>query len=328
MQKIKYLIKKRPLFWVLVVACLMNGCRKDKLALPEFRELSMPVNEDLSAVWFRDSLNGIATGGTSFKSGFMLSTHDGGTSWQTDTMMLRKMEDVMFDADGQAYVCGQDGAYFLEPGTHHWQTFRTSYRWERACFFPDRKHGVIVGGEGYRLGKIDIGGPDIFWQRDTTFDFPNELASVWCNDSLTMHATGIGWILRSTDGGHSWQRLDWTGDFFTCVQFPSKEVGYICGSSGTLLKTSDGGQTWQKIRDGGARGQRHKAFKALWFSSPDKGWIVGENGLFWYTENGGVDWNPVADVPEDADFTDVYVSGNQGWACAQKGRMFYFQPPK
>jgi photosystem II stability/assembly factor-like uncharacterized protein len=307
------------------LALLFAACGKDKIALPIFREISMPVGQDLSAVCFRDTLHGAATGGKAWQAGFILSTDDGGASWRVDTALDRKMEHVTFDAEGQAYAVGQDRALYRPLGSAHWEVYRTDYQWNRSCDFPSRRYGAIVGGGVYQGGVVRIFGPNAFWQPDTVLDVANALSDVCWADSVTVCAVGYGWVLRSADAGHTWQRLDVTGDFFQSVHFPTPQTGYVCGASGTILKSTDGGATWRMLRQGGAFGARHKAFRALRFADAERGWAVGDAGLFWQTDDGGATWRPVAGAPADSDFTHVFTLGKKGWATAQKGRFFYFE---
>ena len=300
----------------------MQACQKESLSLKVFREVGSPVADDLTSVWMTDSLHGSITGGRAWERGVILSTSDGGNTWQTDTLLNRKMECIMFDNDGQGYACGQDGIYFKSPGSSHWESFRINYFWNRACHFPDSSHGVMTGGGGFQGGQISTFGSDAFWKLDTLLELPNALAGVCFSDAVTVHAVGLGWIMRSDNAGRHWQRLEHTGDFFQDVQFPTPDVGYICGSSGTILKTANGGQSWQTVRKGGSTGKRNRPFRSLWFTSPDEGYIAGDGGLLWYTGNGGADWLPVEEAPADADFTGIFVLGNKGWAVAKKGRVF------
>ncbi len=314
--------------WPMVFAYSLlfcSACSKDPTSIPSFREMPSPTTQDLSSIAFADSLHGTLTGGKAWKEGLLMSTDDGGLSWHTDTVFDYSMEQVCFDSKGQGYVCGQNFLFYRPVGEAHWRLFSDDYQWLRSCHFPNGQRGAMVGGEGYHSGLLRTFGPDPFWATDTLQRFPNELESVWYSDSLTLHAVGFGWVMRSADAGHSWQRLDFTGDFFQCVHFPTASTGYICGSSGSILKTTDGGQHWQNIRKGGSIGNRQKAFRALWFVTPDKGWIVGDEGVFWQTEDGGTSWQPVAEAPEDADFTHVFFLGNKGWATAKNGRLFCFE---
>ena len=304
---------------------LLAACQKDPLPLPVFRELSVPVSHDLTAVWFTDSLRGFVTGGTPWQIGVLLSTTDGGQAWQIDTAVDNRLEDVMFDTEGRGYACGMNGAALVRwAHAPHWHPFRRDYTWSRGCFFWNARHGVVVSGEGFQGGKIRKLGPDAIWFQDTLHHFENALSAVWLTDSLTAHAVGIGWVLRSDDGGRTWHRLPPTGDFFQSIHFPSPTTGYICGNSGTLLKTTDAGQTWRVIRKGGSAGKRKQPFRAVWFVSEEKGYLVGDGGLFWRTENGGLDWIPLAGLPESVDASDIFVLGNCGWITADGGRMFSF----
>jgi photosystem II stability/assembly factor-like uncharacterized protein len=305
---------------------LCGGCQKEKWHVPVFQEQVLPVHDDLASVWFIDSLTGYAVGGTPWMAGFVLSTRDGGASWQTDTTLNRKLECIMFDPSGHGYACGQDLAIFKSPGdTRHWESFEVSFRWGRACFFPDPTHGMVVFGESYRDGQAHIFGPQAFWQRDTNIVFTNELASVWFADSTTACAVGLGWVTRTTDRGHTWTRADITGDFFNCVRFPTPETGYICGHSGSILKTTDKGQNWQTIRKGGSVGAGNQPFTAMWFETAEKGWIVGESSLFWRTVDGGASWQQVTGIPDNMDFTGICTRNGHGWITAKGGHIFYFQ---
>lgn len=317
---------KIPLFFCFITCLLLTAsCGKDPVSIASFRELPAPIAQDLSAVSFSDSLHGAITGGKAWESGFVLQTEDGGRSWQTDTLFDRKMEHVCFDPNGQGYACGQDILLYHPPGEPHWRIFRVDFQWQRSCHFLDGRRGAMVGGEGFHGGVFRSFGPNPFWKQDTLQTFPNELESIWYSDSTRLHAVGFGWVMRSEDAGHSWERANITGDFFQCVQFPTAETGYICGSSGTILKTTDRGEHWKTIRQGGGIGQKNKAFRALWFVTADKGWVVGDQGLFWQTEDGGDSWQAVQEAPSDADFTHVFVQGKKGWATAKEGRLFSFE---
>jgi photosystem II stability/assembly factor-like uncharacterized protein len=301
------------------------ACGKDPVALPVFKEISMPVEEDLTAVCFRDSLRGAATGGTAWQSGLILSTDDGGATWRVDTTLDRKMEHVTFDAEGQAYAVGQDRTLYRPSNGANWAAYRIDYQWNKSCAFVRGGPSLIVSGGGYQGGNIQVFDPDAFWEVDTLVAVANALSDVCWADSATACAVGYGWVLRSADAGRTWQRLDVTGDFFQSVHFPTPRIGYLCGASGTILKSTDGGATWRTLRRGGTFGARPKAFRTLHFVDAERGWVVGDAGIFWQTDDGGAHWRTVAGAPADADFTHVYALGKKGWATAQKGRFFYFE---
>jgi photosystem II stability/assembly factor-like uncharacterized protein len=307
-------------------ALLLPACRREEVHLPTFTEVKLEVPGDPRSVWFISPQEGFIAGGRVYRDGFLLSTSDGGRSWQTDTLLGNRLECVRFDALGHGYACGMSGlALYRQAGQRHWIPFRVDWDWYRAGHFVDGTHGVVVGGENFFIGFARRFGPAAFWQADTLQPVAQELADVWFSDSLTVHACGMGWVTRSTDGGRTWERRDATGDFFQSVHFPTPDTGYICGHSGSLLKTTDGGASWQTLRDGSSLWVSDQPFRDLYFPTAMRGYAVGDDGLFWRTLNGGADWSPVAGAPADAHFTGVFARGDRGWAIAAGGRVFLFE---
>ncbi|HZT07600.1 MAG TPA: YCF48-related protein [Chloroflexota bacterium] len=80
----------------------------------------------------------------------------------------------------------------------------------------------------------------------------DDLRAVQFVDSLTGWAVGSNnTILRTRDGGQSWQRLvdrRPNGPEFTDVQFTSATDGWV-GARGTLLHTTNGGDSWQPANE-------------------------------------------------------------------------------
>jgi photosystem II stability/assembly factor-like uncharacterized protein len=60
----------------------------------------------------------------------------------------------------------------------------------------------------------------------------------------------LGYVLRSTDGGNSWQvaKVEPQRDApITRIRFSDPDNGMAVGHEGLILRTSDGGQTWQEL---------------------------------------------------------------------------------
>lgn len=58
-----------------------------------------------------------------------------------------------------------------------------------------------------------------------------------------------GIILRTYDGGETWQTVYTGPDHLRSIEFATKEVGFSGSVSGTFLRTLDGGDSWQDITD-------------------------------------------------------------------------------
>ena len=69
----------------------------------------------------------------------------------------------------------------------------------------------------------------------------------------------------SNDGGNTWEKKDIFGDFFRAIHFPSSNVGYAVGQSGSIIKTIDAGKHWKFIRNGDAISTSNKSFRSVFF---------------------------------------------------------------
>jgi photosystem II stability/assembly factor-like uncharacterized protein len=143
------------------------------------------------------------------------------------------------------------------------------------------------------------------------------------------------------------------------LSFPDTKMGWAAGHDGVILRTQDGGRTWQRQLDGRTLGAQMVAYYAerlqqaslpeaerkrleaaqgdaqrfatqgaetplldIWFSDSQEGWAVGAFGLILHTADGGVHWQPqlhLTDNPKGLHFYavrvvagEVYVAGEQG----------------
>src|SRR5262245_43216611 len=90
-------------------------------------------------------------------------------------------------------------------------------------------------------------------------------------------------ILRSNDGGHTWERgptvpRGWFYDIF----FIDGQTGWVCGYRGLVLKTTDAGTTWATQRTS----LRVPLMRVL-FINKDQGWAMSEERHILRTTDGG-----------------------------------------
>ena len=132
-----------------------------------------------------------------------------------------------------------------------------------------------------------------------------------------------GTILRSVDGGQSWNPSESWGHptGFNAVYFVDESTGWAVGG-GTfgntkIAKSTDGGVTWV----GQASDTGTSILYDLSFIDDQTGWIVGAGGTVIRTTDGGQTW-----VNQDSGTTVVlravhFVDAQTGWIGRQNGVM-------
>jgi photosystem II stability/assembly factor-like uncharacterized protein len=137
-------------------------------------------------------------------------------------------------------------------------------------------------------------------------------------DSRTGWVAGSS-LYKTTNGGTSWTRQ--FGDDsteFTSVSFTDSHNGWAVGFANLVLHTTDGGQTWI-AQDIGA--PPLTAINGVTAVSPSTAWIAGWNGFIARTTNSGQTWRAET-IPgaENLDLEDaVFVDANTGWVGGNIG---------
>jgi photosystem II stability/assembly factor-like uncharacterized protein len=107
----------------------------------------------------------------------------------------------------------------------------------------------------------------------------------------------VGWvcgyqtILKTTDGGQSWQNIE-VGSFSlwspTCVFFYDEMHGWIGSNDSRLYRTQDGGETWEDLVI--PNPNPGNTLSDIFFANSNIGWAIILTGLIYYTEDGGQTW--------------------------------------
>jgi photosystem II stability/assembly factor-like uncharacterized protein len=220
-----------------------------------------------------------------------------------------------------------------------------TFAWLHAVHFVDERRGWAVGGKGALLATED-GGRTWRARRSPTED---ALRDVYFSDQQT------GWLvcersiyqlkevdepraylLRTTDGGETWQRVEPAGQDvdarLTGMAFADATRGFVFGELGALYATVDGGRTWARRRVP----TKHLLLDAA-FVGPRHGWLVGAGATLLYTTDGGETWregriqsgetSPSASAGETQAEQPVrvnavsFVDERQGWAVGAAGAV-------
>ena len=193
----------------------------------------------LQDVYFTDNQNGLVVG----DSGLMLTTSDGGTTWE-------KMEVDMRPPGAGQRPGGPPGGFGRGGPAPLYN-----------IYFVDENVGFIIGGRATIL-KTEDGGKT--WSRKMAMSDtpgrggnPRPLRANLMGIQMISETTGFiagseNTLLKTTDGGESWvgsserARVGETRNNLEGLWFVSETTGWIIGSFGTLLQTTDGGTNWTK----------------------------------------------------------------------------------
>jgi photosystem II stability/assembly factor-like uncharacterized protein len=216
----------------------------------------------LNGVWAIDTQNVWAVGESDSGYGTILRTVDGGQHW-TRQGSLAQIPDV-----GLSSVSAVNG----------------STAW-------------AVGTDGTILHTHD-GGQN--WTQQTGGTIPNvELQGVYAVDAQTAWVSGpiansYGTMLRTVDGGVTWQRPGYTqlpeNRYLISVFALNADTVWAVGNGRIVVHTTDAGKTWDNVSpiqppdfyDGNGITVLHGTI--LWF--------VTDNGGIFRSDDGGANWTP------------------------------------
>jgi photosystem II stability/assembly factor-like uncharacterized protein len=217
------------------------------------------------AIQFWDAQNGIAVSDPVDGKFLIVTTSDGGDSWQevpAEGLPPALANEGAFAASGSCLtVFGRRDVWFATGGASVARVFHSSDRgrtWtvsetpirssgaSQGIFsvaFRDAKHGVAAGGD---YAKPALGGRNIAFTSDgghswTLLDsasspqgFRSAVTYVPGMGGRTLVAVGLNGTDVSRDGGTTWTLVDTTA--YNSVQFGSRTVGFAVGPKGRVAR--------------------------------------------------------------------------------------------
>lgn len=139
-------------------------------------------------------------------------------------------------------------------------------------------------------------------------------------------AVGLGGtIVRSSDGGATWQRVRESGGWLAGVAFADAKrgfaVGHAEGEERLVLRSDDGGATWREapgLPEIGAKA----TLRAIEFRDAQVGVAVGSGGLVLVTTDGGLQWSARAPAGlGDAYLRALCFQGEELWIAGERGLL-------
>ncbi len=133
-----------------------------------------------------------------------------------------------------------------------------------------------------------------------------------------------GSVLRTTDGGESWQLKNFDSDWgkpFYDTYFTTPDKGMVIGANGRALATEDGGESWSEVTnpvfDTGFN------MYALGILNEDTTIVAGERGMLGRTLDGGETWEMLVPPYIGSYFGVLPTGGYSVVLYGLQGRVFY-----
>jgi photosystem II stability/assembly factor-like uncharacterized protein len=308
---------------VLFIYFEMHSCSEDTTLIPEPEEKITNTLLAANDIFFLDENTGWVVG----RNGTMMSTVDGGLTWNCGKVDELDIRSIHFLDTSDGWLVGIEGKlYRSSDGGVNWQQvqftgYPTTDDFFRIEFFSNSEgfilgyHGVFVtedGGLEWQNNWLPIVDARGAWSmsmidKDTAF----LLGSRWnVPDPLI--------IYKSVDGGKNWSAVP--GSYasvlrgIATIAFVDESTGWAGG--GVIMRTQDGGQTWEIQLD-------QATVREFWFFDESSGLAVGKTTIL-STSDGGETWVDLS-VNDDRiyDLRAVhFVDESTGWIAGRGKEIF------
>jgi photosystem II stability/assembly factor-like uncharacterized protein len=235
----------------------------------------------------------------------ILSTADGGKSWQLQTTTDGKVEQIRFETTQIGWILTDKGFLVTQDGGGSWQ---------KSDFQPTETHASMpppattllppdqLESFAFCPGEAPLAG--VFASIDARTGW------AFCTNGPMEHFSRVE-LFRTRDGGQHWQLLLDHAPYgrygASNVFFLDDQHGWLAGSTegdSGLYATTDGGKTWQPVGvDKTGIGSGENA-RSVYFLSPQVGFVILSNSpydqgrdVLLGTRDGGRTWQEVFDAP-------------------------------
>ncbi len=231
--------------------------------------------------------------------GIVLHTSNGGAAWEKQqTGTDKHLFSICFVDKNNGWAVGNwNTIIHTADGGKTWEHLTPEEdRIYKNVRFVDTNNGWVVGEKGY-IARTSDGGKTWTrqmprkWEAIADDDFENPKPALYCvyfTDANNGWISGIeGTLLRTQDGGVTWDILPTGTAFSLYTVFVKYGRGWVVGDKGAYLLSDDGGATW-KVYDDAIK--TRTALRDVFFSSADSGWAVGMAGTVVHTTDSGRTW--------------------------------------
>lgn len=274
------------------------------------------TTKTLNKICFIDSTKGIVVG----SSGTIIKTTDCGNTWELKTSGTTRQLNSIVYANNSLHVVGASGIYLSSTDEGETWVSKTLTTNNSNTLYAINKaeDNLFATGNGRIIKSTDNG---TTWEQirygSTTTPLMRNICFVSNNYGYVV-GNGAA-ILRTTDGGATFDSLKiGTQDFYS-IDFADSLTGVAVGWAGSMYRTTNAGQSWEPI----AFTTTNNLYNVKFFNS-NNGIITGGNGTILVTHNGGLTWedNSLTEDPTSLLWGVCIVNNNVVLVVGNSGKIY------
>lgn len=324
--KITKYMKTTNIYHYLIIACFSLVSSS---VFAQFEFCNSNTTKTLRDLYFFDEHTGIAVG----DSGVIIRSTDGGENWSeimhSDSIIFRK---VKFWDDNHGVAIGTK-LYTTSNGGLDWQKQEVS----TIEFFADVElfdnYKFILTGSNNTVFRLQFENDEINVLSENILEYEISHMS-FINDSIgfAYHRWQLNSILKTTNGGLTWTKLDFdSDDVFTVIEdinFITEDIGFFGGwYDSKILRTIDGGLNWDLVN---IEDSNNTVFDFpgvfdfhIDLNTTDKFYVSGWHGEIFKSNDLGSNWKKMeTPIACCVSLNGIYfVDDNTGWVVGDQGTI-------
>ena len=235
------------------------------------------------------------------------------------------LNGLFFINDNQGFLAAKSGDILSIKATEaKWRidTLFQSASLKDIYFFENGRIGFAYGSKGVLVRTDDSGRHWTGFNIDSALQivdigFFDSTIGLMIGMQFTAERKYTGTVLKSSDGGKSWDALDLQGIALASLELFSDSSALICGSQ-FILSTGNKGKNWNKVSVPPGVVPKALAIRG------NKGIIVGMGGFLALSEDSGKNWHRMNILSEKVSlFRLLMIDSLRAYAVGSDGEILY-----
>jgi photosystem II stability/assembly factor-like uncharacterized protein len=252
------------------------------------------VYVNFRSLYFKDSLNGIAAGGSTYPGTVLCRTTDGGINWIPLPTVAGFTSPEILGYQNRVILSGGGGAVLLSTDFgNSWEVINKNARETLLSIKNINNNIYACGQEGTFYRSTDMGNSFTGSYLVSANKCITSNAIQFLTENLGYAACQRGQALKTTNGGNSWTQIlpDTSSSLVnnSALCFLNENIGFVVGtvssSVDVIYKTTDGGISWSKVQN-----LLFQNLNCIAFADSVHCAAGGSNSGFLYTTDQGVSW--------------------------------------